>query len=101
MYLVYIKRNQEYADTMTIGRHRMRYRTQYKTTEFDITKHSIIEFSSYFEADTEEDANILAEHLAKSNPTKEVVIGKLCASWQSETPAVRKKTISEKGTLPA
>ena len=101
MFLVYIKRNTPYADTMAIGRLRVRYTVEQKTNAFDITKDQLIEYNNVYEVETEGDANALAEYVATKNPTKEVVIAEIKALWQSETPAVKKKSVSEKGVLPA
>ena len=101
MFLVYIKRNQAYADSMPIGRHRVRYTIEQKMSAFDVTKDQLLEYNNVYEVETEEHANALGELLATKNPTKEVVIAEIKALWQSETPAVKKKSVSEKGVLPA
>jgi len=101
MFLVYIKRNTAYADTMPIGRLRVRYTIEQKMNAFDVTKDQMIEYNNVYEVETEEHANALAEYVATKNPTKEVVIAEIKALWQSETPAVKKKSVSEKGVLPA
>jgi len=101
MYLVYVKRNQPYADSMAVGRHRVRFTIEQKMTPFDVTKDQILEYNNVYEVETEEHANALGELLATKNPTKEVVIAEIKALWQSETPAVKKKSVSEKGVLPA
>ena len=101
MFLVYIKRNQPYTDSLAIGRIRIRYTTEYKSPGFDMTKDDMITNNNIYEVDTIDEANALAEKLATISPTKEVCIANIVALWQSETPAVRKKVVSEKGVLPA
>ena len=63
--------------------------------------HSLTDYRGWYMVDTQAVADLLAETLAKEFPGKSVKVSKVITEYQSEIPKVSKKTVSEKGTLPA
>jgi hypothetical protein len=59
------------------------------------------EYRGWYMVDSQAQADLLAEALAKEFPGKCVKVSKVISEYQSETPKISKKTVSEKGTLPA
>ncbi len=59
------------------------------------------EYRGWYMVDTEAQAALLAEALAKEFPGKVIKVSKIILEFQSETPKVAKKAVSDKGTLPA
>jgi len=102
MYVVFLKKNALYADVIMAGRTRVAMETELRSEGCDVQKYGITETNTFFQVETEAHANALAEYLAISHPGKEVLVSNVQHIFQTEKPAAaKKKTVSEKGVLPA
>jgi len=102
MYVVFLKKNALYADVIMAGRTRVAMETEMRSEGCDVQKYGITETNTFFQVETEAHANALAEHLAIAHPGKEVLVSNVQHIFQTEKPAAaKKKTVSEKGVLPA
>ena len=63
--------------------------------------HSLADYRGWYMVETQAAADLLAESLAKEFPGRCIKVSKVTTEYQSETPKVSKKTVSERGTLPA
>mgnify|MGYP000887740104 CR=1 FL=1 len=102
MYVVFLKKNPPYGDVMMAGRTRVAFETELRSDGCDANKLAVTEANTFFQVETEAAANALAEHLAIAHPGKEVLVSNVQHIFQTEKPAAaKKKTVSEKGVLPA
>lgn len=102
MYVVFLKKNALYADVIMAGRIRVAFETEHRSDGCDVSKFAVTEANTFFQVETEAHANALAEHLAIAHPGKEVLVSNVQHIFQTEKPAAaKKKTVSEKGVLPA
>lgn len=101
MYLVYVnpRITQMYRD-----RHpevRVNVTVPLKADEFNVHQHSMADYAGPFAVEDEASAQMLANHMALKYPTQEVVVSKIITKYQTTTPSVRRKDVTEAGTLPA
>jgi len=61
----------------------------------------LTDYRGWYMVETQAAADLLAESLAKEFPGRCIKVSKVTTEYQSETPKVSKKTVSERGTLPA
>lgn len=68
--------------------------------KFSVMEQQLQEYNGWWICETKEWAEIHAESLAKRYPNKVVKVAQIITEFQSETPKVIKKSVSEKGVLP-
>lgn len=71
------------------------------TERFSTQEHELATYKGWWLCESKEWAEQHAEDLAKRFPTKIVKVAKVITEYQSETPKIAKKSVSEKGVLPA
>ena len=62
---------------------------------------ALTEYRGWYMVETQAAADLLAESLAKEFPGRCIKVSKVTTEYQTEIPKVSKKTVSERGTLPA
>lgn len=103
-YLIFVKDKKTYSGTQMLPLERpeynVRYAVPYRMDKFDVNVCPIVDSCRVFEVVQEGECNALCEYLASIYPTQEIVRAKIDNIWQSERPTIKRKQVSEKGTLP-
>ncbi len=70
-------------------------------SKFDVNEHRLDQYEGWWLCETKEWAELQADALAKKYPGRIVRVAQVMLEYQTETPKVHKKTVSDKGVLPA
>ncbi len=106
MYVVTFKIKRPYADSIQVVNEQgravvVRFQAPQKLN-FNVSSDGVMDGEcKMFEVQNETMALDLAHHLATNNPGCEVCVSKVVSIYQSETPKIVRKNVTEKGTLPA
>jgi hypothetical protein len=72
-----------------------------RLNKFDVNEHRLDQYEGWWLCETKEWAELQADALAKKYPGRIVRVAQVMLEYQTETPKVHKKTVSDKGVLPA